>query len=205
MRRYHRGTDVTQVVRINVGLSEMVNLYVVILDSKYTVVKQMAVNAETGFIVGDMTVVDDNTIEVRVHRNETTTWEFGNFHFKVYALYVDTNFEDSIRIESNSELAFRLVYDIDSTTDAQTLDLSLPSAMVVEIISIVNSWNDLVMGFDTIVELPSIPSGAVYQYGYLGGVTYYRFIANAGGEDSFYRQYSTGVFNDLIVTKKVTL
>lgn len=66
-------------------------------------------------------------------------------------------------------------------------------------------WNDMVMGFDSVTELSSIPSGQVFRYTYLGGVTYYRFIANDESEDSFYANYDGGILSQLVSTKKITI
>lgn len=67
------------------------------------------------------------------------------------------------------------------------------------------SWFTLVSGYNTIIDLPSITTGDVMQYTYLGGAVYYRFIANDDSEDSFYANYISGDFTTLIATKKLTI
>lgn len=71
------------------------------------------------------------------------------------------------------------------------------------------SWAELVTGFKTSpVELTPIATGDVYSYtfaGVSGDVTYYRFIATDGSNDSFYVNFDGSVFSGLIASKKLII
>lgn len=67
------------------------------------------------------------------------------------------------------------------------------------------SWFSLVSGYLTIEDLTPIATGEVIKYTYTGGAIRYRFIATDESEDSFYLNYSAGIFTNLVATKKITL
>jgi hypothetical protein len=67
------------------------------------------------------------------------------------------------------------------------------------------SWLNLVSGYTNIEDLTPIATGEVIKYTYIGGAIRYRFIATDESEDSFYLNYSAGVFTNLVATKKITL
>lgn len=67
------------------------------------------------------------------------------------------------------------------------------------------NWFTLCTGFLTNEDLTSIASGKVKKYTYQGGAIRYRFIANNGSEDSFYINYSNGVFTNLVASRKITI
>jgi hypothetical protein len=67
------------------------------------------------------------------------------------------------------------------------------------------NWFTLVSGYLTVEDLAPIPTGEVLKYTYQGGAIRYRFIANDDSEDSFYLNYSNGVFTNLVATKKITI
>lgn len=70
-------------------------------------------------------------------------------------------------------------------------------------------WMTLVRGFKTEpVFNTSTGSGDVYDYVYStsnNDVTYYRYIANDGSEDSFYENFSGGVLTNLLAKKQIIL
>lgn len=67
------------------------------------------------------------------------------------------------------------------------------------------NWFTLVSGYLTVEDLPIIATGEVLKYTYQGGAIRYRFIADDDSEDSFYLNYSNGVFSNLVATKKITI
>jgi alpha-mannosidase len=67
------------------------------------------------------------------------------------------------------------------------------------------NWFTLVSGYLSVEDLAPIPTGEVLKYTYQGGAIRYRFIANDDSEDSFYLNYSNGVFSGLVATKKITI
>jgi alpha-mannosidase len=67
------------------------------------------------------------------------------------------------------------------------------------------NWFTLVSGYLNVEDLAPIPTGEVLKYTYQGGAIRYRFIANDDSEDSFYLNYSNGVFSGLVATKKITI
>lgn len=70
-------------------------------------------------------------------------------------------------------------------------------------------WMTLVRGYKTTPTLNvSLPAGDVYDYVFSttgSDVTYYRYIANDGSEDSFYGSFSNPTLSNLIATKKIIL
>jgi len=70
-------------------------------------------------------------------------------------------------------------------------------------------WMTLVRGYKTTPTLNvSLPAGDVYNYIFStsgSDVTYYRYIANDGSEDSFYGNFTNPTLSNLITTKKIIL
>jgi hypothetical protein len=70
-------------------------------------------------------------------------------------------------------------------------------------------WMTLVRGYKTTPTLNvSLPAGDVYNYIFStagSDVTYYRYIANDGSEDSFYGNFTNPTLSNLIATKKIIL
>lgn len=67
------------------------------------------------------------------------------------------------------------------------------------------NWFTLVSGYLTVEDLTPIATGEVLKYTYQGGAIRYRFIADDDSEDSFYLNYSNGVFLNLVAIKKITI
>ena len=67
------------------------------------------------------------------------------------------------------------------------------------------NWFTLCTGFLTNEDLAPTATGKVKKYTYQGGAIRYRFIATNGSEDSFYMNYSNGVFTNLVATRKITI
>lgn len=68
------------------------------------------------------------------------------------------------------------------------------------------TWFGLVTGWNIEPTLnATIPSGEVWTYQYLGGVTYYRYIADDGSEDAFYSTFNNPTVSGLIVRRRITL
>jgi hypothetical protein len=126
MKRYHKGTDVAQLMTISTSLQDMLNLYIIVSDSESNQVKKMAVYPKAGYISSDTTVIDDFNIEVRILRDEMAAWKFGTYRFVVYAVYSDPEFEDNERIDSNSQLSFRLIQDVVPTVGDAEIAVTIP-------------------------------------------------------------------------------
>ena len=67
------------------------------------------------------------------------------------------------------------------------------------------NWMALATGFLTTEDLAAIATGRVKKYTYAGGAVRYRFIATNGSEDSFYLNYTNGVFSNLVASKKIII
>jgi len=131
--RYHKGSDIKQVLYLNINLDDVINFYVIVVDPLSNRVKQMSMRPEVGFIDTDMTQLGPNSIEVRIHRAETEDWGYGNYHFLLFASFTDNGFENAIRVDSNSKPIFRLIHD-NVPTDNQEIDvlINLPFGGVPE-------------------------------------------------------------------------
>jgi hypothetical protein len=70
-------------------------------------------------------------------------------------------------------------------------------------------WMTLVRGYNTTpILLATIASGDVYTYVYNSSpsnITYYRYIANDGSEDSFYSSFNGTIVSGLVASKSITL
>jgi len=113
----HRSTDFRTILTVSTDLTTINNFYIIVIDKLSNEVKRMSLYTAVGFIDGDMDMIDNHTLEVRIHRVETTDWEYGNYHFQLFASYDDADFEDSIRLDSNSKAVFRLVHENVPTND----------------------------------------------------------------------------------------
>lgn len=66
------------------------------------------------------------------------------------------------------------------------------------------SWLGLATGFESLpIIVSTISSGVIYAYRYFGNITFYRYIANNGTLDAFYRSFTDGVLSDIIASKKL--
>ncbi len=67
-------------------------------------------------------------------------------------------------------------------------------------------WIDYTTGYNVepVAVATTLP-GEVYQYTYLPGVTYYRYIANNGSEDAFYTSFVDPTLTGQIAKKKLTI
>ena len=71
------------------------------------------------------------------------------------------------------------------------------------------TWMDYVRGWKTEPTLNTvIAGGEVWNYVFESSpsnVTYYRYIASDGSEDSFYETFTLGVLGGLLTTKSITI
>lgn len=109
MLRFHKGSDIKLNVTVSVDLDTVHNLYVIIIDPILNKPKKMSLYEENDFIFGDIIKTSSSTIDVLIKRSETDDWLFGIYHVLLYAAIDDNYFENSVRIDSNSQILFNLV------------------------------------------------------------------------------------------------
>ena len=124
--KFHKQADIKMNIAVNIDLTAVNNFYVLIEDTNSAVKKSFALNPEPPFNSDDITLIDSNTVEVRTHRDETADWNFGAYYYILFVSYDDADFSDAKRIESNSVIGFRLIRDIEPTTDPVDINTFIP-------------------------------------------------------------------------------
>jgi len=127
MNSFHRGTDIEVAVSIEgIIISELSNLLVIVLDPISREIKKLALNHEFGYNSDDISSFDDSTIEVVIQRSETTNLIYGDYFFKIIALYPDGSFVDDVRYDSDSVGVFKIVSDSKSTSTDERITIGIP-------------------------------------------------------------------------------
>ena len=114
--RYHKGNDIRIITEVSgFNFDGVANFFVLIEHENGNVVKQFAVKATEGFNTADRTIIDNTHIEVRLLASETIDWSLGMYVARLMVAYSDAAFENAVRLESDSQLGFHLVSDIEPT------------------------------------------------------------------------------------------
>ena len=123
--KVHKQADIQQIIKLNIDLTTVENLFVLVEDGHSRVKKSLALNPHPNFNSDDISLIDNYSVEVRIMRSETPDWDFGAYYYAVFVSESDNDFNDAVRINSNSELGFRLVRDIERTTDPVEIEILL--------------------------------------------------------------------------------
>lgn len=114
--RYHKGNDIRIITEVSgFTFDEVANFFVLIEHESGVIVKQFAVNAAADFNTTDRTVIDNTHMEVRLLAHETADYSLGMYVARLMVAYSDGAFENAVRLESDSQLGFHLVSDIEPT------------------------------------------------------------------------------------------
>jgi len=127
MKRIHADTDLTVTFNFTeFNISDVNNVYFVLLNSVGGVAKQVAIEAVEGFPNDDVTVVNDNEVDILIHRAENVDWPYGKYTFQVRVAYLNVDFENAEEIRSDAYPTFRIVADYEKTKEGEGVDLEFP-------------------------------------------------------------------------------
>jgi len=154
----------------------------------------------------DVLVVNPSSRYIIQRNNENTLW------ISTSAYFLDSEISSSGKwnnttttVSSNSakwESVYTTVNSNSSTYVTLTGTQTLKNKTVVD-------WMTLVRGYNTTPTLlATLASGEVYTYIYNSSpsnITYYRYIATDGSEDSFYSSFNGTIVSGLVASKSITL
>jgi lysophospholipase L1-like esterase len=117
MNKIHRGDDYEgEIVISGTTLDELANIMIEVIDAKKNIIKKISLNEKTGYNSDDISQVDDTTVEFRIHRAETEEMALGKVNFRVSLAYINEDFDDSIKIESDATNSLYIVSDSSETS-----------------------------------------------------------------------------------------
>ncbi len=121
MQKFHKGADIKSIVQLeNISIAALSNLYVIVYNNIGQRMKNMSLNTEDGFFSDDLINTDDTTIEIKIHRDETSSYSYGEYKYQIRVSHADAGYEGSVRLESDTIDGFEIVYDNEETDLVET-------------------------------------------------------------------------------------
>jgi hypothetical protein len=154
----------------------------------------------------DVLIVSPSARDIIQRNSDNTLWISTSAHFLDSEISSSNKWNSTTTtVSSNSgkwESVYTTVNSNSSTYVTLTGTQTLKNKTVVD-------WMTLVRGYNTTPTLlATLASGEVYTYIYNSSpsnITYYRYIANDGSEDSFYSSFNGTIVSGLVASKSITL